>query len=203
MYGLPTSTAIEKQLPKKQIYDKFALTPKQREAFDADVAKLSISAVLSPQSIPALQASEEVQSIYVLTIQLKKQNYDPKNILLLTKLIPQHMVLVLRHDEQAQVVAFHTRLINSIWQPAEQIQVPIQGLSMNIVWENIIKWAGAIEVKEDKTLVEQIANNARKKYLETQISIYDGLVSREKQQRKAFEYFKHLRELQEELKSLQ
>ena len=37
MLGLPVSTEISKQLPKKAIYAKFDLKPAQRDHFDADI----------------------------------------------------------------------------------------------------------------------------------------------------------------------
>ena len=45
MYGLPHTTEIRKQLPKKAIYAKFELKPAQRDGFDADVSRIDIVAV--------------------------------------------------------------------------------------------------------------------------------------------------------------
>ena len=47
MYGLPTSTEVKKQLPKKAIYAKFNMPTSQREHFDADIARLDIVGMVS------------------------------------------------------------------------------------------------------------------------------------------------------------
>lgn len=93
MYGLPISTERKRQLPKKAIYAKFDLNSVQRESFDADIARIDIVAVISPVTIPALSEGTEVKEFYVLDVQMKRKEYDAKNILLLTRLIAQNMVL--------------------------------------------------------------------------------------------------------------
>ena len=108
MYGLPHTTEVRKQLPKKAIYAKFELKPSQRESFDADIARIDIVAVVSTSTVPALNAGAEVKEFYLLTVQLKRKEYDPKNIALLNKLIPQRMVFALQFEEQTQFAIYHT-----------------------------------------------------------------------------------------------
>ena len=110
MYGLPQTTEFKKQLPKKAIYAKFDLKPSQRESFDADIARIDIVAVVSTTTIPALNAGAEVKEFYLLAVQLKRKDYDSKNIALLTKLIPQKMVLALQYEEQTQFAIYNTKL---------------------------------------------------------------------------------------------
>ena len=95
MYNLPDSTNLQKQLPKKAIYSKFEMKASQRESFDADISRIDIIGVVSPATIPALAMGKTVKEFYVLNIQLKRSEYDKKNIELLSKLIPQKMILVL------------------------------------------------------------------------------------------------------------
>ena len=47
MYGLPQTTEVKKQIPKKALFAKFDLKASQRDAFDADVARMDIVAVVS------------------------------------------------------------------------------------------------------------------------------------------------------------
>ena len=46
MYALPNSTLLSKQIPKKAIFEKFALTAAQRKRIDADIARIDIIARL-------------------------------------------------------------------------------------------------------------------------------------------------------------
>ena len=197
MYGLPISTERKRQLPKKAIYAKFDLKPAQRESFDADIARIDIVAVISPVTIPALNEGTEVKEFYVLDVQMKRKEYDVKSILLLTRLIAQNMVFALRHENQVQFVIFHTKLFTTAWQPVEQAILPLSGLNLDIVWENIVKEIGQIEIADGRTLVEQIAENDQRAKLLAQIATLERKMANEKQPRRKREYFEQIKKLKD------
>lgn len=199
MYGLPISTERKRQLPKKAIYAKFDLKPAQRESFDADIARIDIVAVVSPTTIPALNEGTEVKEFYVLNVQMKRKEYDTKNIWLLAHLIAQHMVFALRYEEQVQFAIFHTKLFTTAWQPAEQASFPLSGLNLDAVWENIVKEIGQIEVAESQTLTEQIVDDEQRAKLLAQIATLERKMANEKQSRRKREYFKQIKKLKEEI----
>lgn len=199
MYGLPLSTERKKQLPKKAIYAKFDLKPSQRESFDTDVARIDIVAVVSSATVPALSEGTEVKEFYLLAVQLKRKEYDTKNIALLTKLIPQKMVLALQFEEQTQFAIYHTKLISSVWQPTEDAVLPLSGLDLNTVWEGIVKSIGQIDVAEGNTLTEQIATNDQRAKLLTQISMLERKMATEKQPRRKREYFEQIKKLKNQI----
>lgn len=195
MYGLPLSTIRKRQLPKKAIYAKFDLKPAQRDNFDADVARIDIVAVVSPATIPTLDEGSGVKELYVLDVQMKRREYDAKNILLLTRLIAQHMVFALRYEEQVQFAIFHTRLFTTAWQPVGQASLPLSGLNLDAVWENIVKVIGHIEVAEGQTLTEQIADNDQRAKLLAQIAALERKMANEKQPRRRREYFEQIKKI--------
>lgn len=195
MYGLPQSTETKKQLPKKAIYAKFDLKPSQRESFDADISRIDIVNVVSPTTIPAIAEGVEVKEFYVLAVQMKRKEYDSKNIALLTKLIPQKMVLALQFEEQTQFAIYHTKLISSAWQPTNEATLPLSGLNLDTVWENIVKSIGQIDVEEGYTLTEQIANNDQRAKLLAQIATLERKMANEKQPRRKREYFEQIKKL--------
>lgn len=199
MYNLPPSTACKRQLPKKAIYAKFDLKPAQRDSLDADVARIDIVAVVSPVTIPALGEGVEVKEFYVLDVQLKHQAYDARNILLLTRFIPRNMVLALRYEGQVQFAIFYTKLFTAAWQPVEQATLPLLGLNLDAVWENIVKTIGHIEVAEGRTLAGQIADDDRRAQLLAQIATLERKMANEKQPRRKREYFEQIKKLKEQI----
>ena len=199
MYGLPHTTEVRKQLPKKAIYAKFELKPSQRESFDADIARIDIVAVVSTSTVPALNAGAEVKEFYLLTVQLKRKEYDPKNIALLTKLIPQRMVFALQFEEQTQFAIYHTKLISSAWQTTEEATLPLSGLNLDTVWENIVTNIGEIEVTDGNTLAEQIVADYAHAKLIKQIELLEKKARAEKQPRKKLELFEKIKVLKKKL----
>ena len=171
------------------------MKPSQRESFDADIARIDIVAVVSPKTIPALKEGEEVKEFYVLAVQMKRKEYDSKNIALLTKLIPQKMVLALQFEEQTQFAIYHTKLISSEWKATEDATLSLQGLNLDSVWENIVKSIGHIKVEEGNTLTEQIKANEEQAKLLAQIKTLERKIACEKQPRRKREYFEQIKKL--------
>lgn len=192
MYGLPPACEVKKQLPKKAIYAKFNLNAAQRESFDADIARLDIVGCVSSSSIPALAPGDNVKEFYVLHVQLKHKEYDSKNIALLTKLIPQKLVFALHFEEEVQFAIFHTKLISSDWHSVQNASLPVFGLNLDSVWDNIVKSIGRIVVEQGKSLVEQIASNDLRDKTLAYIAMLRKKMANEKQPRRKRELFQQI-----------
>ena len=200
MFGLPNTTGIRKQLPKKAIYAKFGLKPAQRDGFDADVSRIDIVAVVSPTTVPAIAAGESIKEFYVLAVQLKRKDYDEKNIAMLSKLIPQNILFALQYEDETQLAVYHTTLIRSSWKQTDDTTITLSGFNLDTVWENIIKTIGEIQVQEGKTLTEQIADDEEQKKIKAQIQSLQKQLDKEKQFNKQIEINAKIKTLKKQLK---
>ena len=182
-------------MPKKAIYAKFELKPAQRDGFDADVSRIDIVAVLSPTTVPAIATGEDIKEFYVLAVQLKRKDYDEKNIAMLSKLIPQNILFALQYEDETQLAVYHTKLIRSDWKPTDETSIGLTGLNLDTVLENIIKAIGEIQVQEGKTLTEQIQDDEQRAKIKKQIEELEKKCRSEKQPRKRIELYNRLQEL--------
>lgn len=199
MLGLPKSTEIAKQLPKKAIYEKFQLKSAQRDRFDADISKMTLVNVISQSTVPALQPGEKVAAIYVVDVILKTSEYDPKNIALLSNLIPQKMLFALRYNGKMQLAIYHTKLICGNWMAEDNAELALLGTTLDAVWDNWVRSVGGIEVKEGNTLTEQITIDEERAKLLRQIETLERKVRTEKQPRRKFELYQQVQELKKQL----
>ena len=199
MYGLPQSAIVKKQLPKKAIFAKFDLKPSQRESFDVDIARIDIVAVVNPTTVPAVGEGAEIKEFYVLAVQLKQRDFDAKNIALLTKLIPRNIVFALHYEEEVQFAVYHTKLITSNWQllTPNSSFLTIQGLNLDVVWENIVKNIGSIKVEDGNTLKEQIREDDERAKILKQIEQLEKKCRAEKQPRKKLELYSKIQSLKQ------
>ena len=199
MYGLPDNCIINKLLYKKAVFEKFNLKSTERNRFDADISKMAIVAYVSPSKIPALHEGQEVKEFYVLQVQLKHRDYDSKNILMLNKLIPQKLVFALEYDDKTQFCIFHTRLQQSEWVHASDATIPIRGLSLDDVWNNIVAEIGGLSNDAEETLEQQIIDREEQEKLLKQIEALEKRCRLEKQTRKKYELHQQLLKLKEGL----
>ena len=193
-FNLPHTTEVSKPLPKKAIFAKFGLKAAQRDRFDEDISRLVISHEITTRSVPAL-ATVDIQAIFVVIVLLKRRDFDRHNIELLTKLIPQKMVIALLHDEHVQFAIFHERLFFSPWQPADEASLPLNGLSLDDVWQSMVTTIGDITVQDGNTLTEQIAVDEQQEKLQKQLEALKKRLNKEKQ-------FNIQREIYAEIKRL-
>ena len=197
MLGLPKSTELSQALPKARIFAKFDLRSSQKDRFDEDISRMAIVNVISPRTIPALPAGETRESIYVVEVILKNQDYDPRSIQLLSKLIPQSILFVLRYEAKTQLAIFHTKLMTSPW--GLEPEVVLSGSDIDAVWENLVKMVGDVEVEEGNTLEEQIHHDEARAKLLRRIEDLEAKSRAEKQTRKRLEMFEELQELKAQL----
>jgi len=199
MLGLPKSTEIAKQLPKKSIYGKFQLKPVQRDRFDADISRIDIVNIVSPNTVPGLQEGERVKEFYVLFVSLKQEEYDEKNIMLLTKLIRQHMVFALVYQDRVRLAVVHEKIFATDWGPLDDAVLPLMGFDMDKVWENLVMAVGHFEVMEGVTIEEQITIDDENQKVIKQIETLEKKARLEKQPRRKLELFEELKRLNGEL----
>ena len=200
MYNLPQSTEINKALPKTVLYEKFELKPSQQKAFDADVSRMVITNVLSSHTLPAVAEGQSVKTIYVVTVQLKRKQYvSGKSIELLSRLIPQKIVLVLHHDDKMQLAVHHSRLLTSEWMNEDDLDIPILGLDFDKVWENIVATVSGIVLDNAISIDEQLDKDWKRRQTEQKIAQLEKRARIEKQPRKKWELVAEIRRLEKEL----
>jgi len=199
MYGLPQATIINQPLYKKTVYEKFNLKSVERDRFDSDISKMALVARVSPATVPAITEGQEIKGFYVLQVTLKQRDYDAKNILLLQKLIPQKIVYALQFEEQTQLCVFHTRLQQSDWMPSENATIPLNGLSLDDAWNNIVATIGGLDAQSETTIEEQIINREQQEKLLRQIEALEKQCRIEKQTRKKYELHQQIQKLKEQL----
>ena len=198
MLGLPKSTEMNKQLPKKAIYAKFQMNTAAKDKVDADISRIVIVNEISPSRIN-IPAGEEVGSFFVLLVALKKKNFDEKTIAALSKLIPQNILFVLEFEGQSKLAIYRTKLMQTDWKPTESCTLELRGLTLDKVWENIIRSLELGVWNEELTLDENLALHERQAKLEKEIANLEKQARAEKQPKKKFELVQRIKQLKKEV----
>lgn len=180
MYALPNSTLLSKQIPKKAIFEKFALTAAQRKRIDADIARIDIIARLAQDTLPAIATGKEVKEIYVLSVSLKTKSYMPDSIKLLARLIPQRMLFVLCHEQQAQLAIVHEGLHTGNWTMQEDLRIHLSDINFDTLWEHLVVEIGDISLNTEQTLDDRILQKWEQKRILNEIEQLERRIDKEK-----------------------
>lgn len=195
MLKLPQTTEINRALPKTVLYERFKLRSGQQAHFDEDISRMVLVNCIDAETVPALQVGQKVSSIYVLQVMLKRKNYDPKNIEMLFKLIPQRMVLALQHGVEVQLATFEGLLVTSPWQNGEAAKLTLRGIDLDDVWSDMVAQVGNVVVEEGKTVREQLEDNARHDALQKKIEALEKKARAERQPHRKMELFEEIQRL--------
>lgn len=193
MYGLPTPTEVRRPLPKAQLYRKFGLKQRQRDAFDADVARMDFVNLVAPSSLPAIPEGNEVKAVFVIDVELKRPDYDTGNIALIAKLIPQRIIFALRHGGKVRFAVYHTKLFTSRWQDADSAVIALSGLDLDAAWQNMVTAIAGMEIAEGNSLTEQIRIDERRGKTLRLIASLERKMAVTKQPRRKRELFEQLK----------
>lgn len=198
MLGFSKSTELNKQLPKKAIYAKFQMNTAAKERIDKDISRITIVNEITASKLN-IGEGEIVKSFYVLLITLKKKDFDEKNIISISKMIPQNIIMVLECEENARIAIYHGKLLMTQWLKVKDYKLELKGLNLDKVWENILIQIGEITIEKGKTLEEQISINEEREKIQKEIAKLEKAARAEKQPRKKFALFEKIKTYQDEL----
>lgn len=194
MLGLPKATEVNKLLPKKAIYAKFQMNTAAKDKVDEDISRITIVNELSPVRVN-LAEGENVKTFFVMNVSLKKKDFSESTIAMVSKLIPQNILMVLEHEEVAKLAVYHTKLIQTEWMPKSELSVELKGFDLDAVWENIIIQIDGIRMEQGHSLDEQIALDEKRAKIQKEIDRLEKLARAEKQPKKKFELVQEIKKL--------
>ena len=203
MFGLPSSTDINKQLPKKAIFGKFKPNVADRKLFDQQINRLSIVTEISPQTV-SIVADEDVAAIYIILVAMKTAECDKKNIKLLSKLIDQNMLFALQYGDTVKFAVYYAdRVIISESRSSGDWKLKLEGRSLKTTWDALIADISGIEPVDGKSLDEMIIQNEQTEKLIKQIATLEKKAMNERQPRRKWDLVQEIKRLKEQLKGAQ
>lgn len=202
MFGLPKTTEINKQLPKKAIFEKFKPSASDRKLFDEQINRLSIITEISPQTV-SIAADEEVEAIYIILVHMKTADCDKKNIILLSKLIDQNMLFALQYEDTVRFAVHRAnRVLMSDNRPISEWRFKLKGLNLKATWDALIADVAGIVPIDGKDLDEIIIQNELKEKLKKRIALLEKKAMNERQPRRKWDLAEEIKQLKEQLRGV-
>ncbi|GAA4724062.1 DUF4391 domain-containing protein [Brevibacillus fulvus] len=215
MFQLPSSTLVNRKIPKNKFYEKLHANQHLKELFTEQVESILWKHKLSKETI-RLDPKDDIEEIQIFEIHLKEQTYSLDLLRSIDKAIPYPILHVLMVEDQAKLaIAYKERnqtddnrsVIRSYhetdWQPVESIKLDIlQGLDLKAVYENIIRQLLPIKVKPEIELTAVLERQAQIDKLTQECQRLESRIRAEKQFNKKVELNMELQRKRKELKQL-
>lgn len=205
MIDFPSSTEVRKRMPKEAFYKHVKFTPHQKNNFVSDVEKIVVENSLTKESLN-LTADSDIKEIILLSMSLKKQEYDSGVVAEIARQNPHKLVFLLIFGEKRQLAVYYSRLYQTPWIDERELGLKLHGLTLDDMWESFVERVALHDERASCTgslsLDERLALQERILRLEKSIKTTDAAVWRERQPHKSFALHAKLREYKKELEEL-
>lgn len=203
MLGLPQTTEVKKNIPKRALYSKFELNTAEQKEFDAAIRQMTIVNEISLRTIPALQKQEQEKAVFVLAVQLKQEGCAERLLQKLCRLIDQRLLLALCYADKLQLaLLFDNKILINEFKPAAEQSVTLQGTGLKEIFEHLALQVANLTPLAGLTPASIIANAGRRTELEQQIAALTKKMFAEKQARKKLTLREAINKLKNELEDL-
>ena len=216
MLGFPVSTEFNKRIPKQKFYDNLDVSPTLRRVFVDQIRLVYWRNKLAASTLN-IAAGEVVSEVEVFEVRLNEPKLDEAVLKQIDKEIPYHLLFILTCDGKAQAwigykeaaasgsSAFKVnRYYHTDWMPEDELQLRIDGLNMDTVYESLVRQIAGDKLQADsgESLKETVERDEKKKQLEKQISVLESKMKKEKQLNRRMEMNAELKRLRKSLEVL-
>ncbi len=205
MIDFPEATRVHRRMPKEAFYKRLPLTTAMKDKFVSDVDRIFVENSLTAENLNLSQESE-VKEILLLSITLKKQEFDGKVVEAIARQNPHNLVFLLSHEDMRQLALYHGKLYRSSWVPETELTLAAKGFSLEEMWNGFIEQIALYEERtesaENMTIDERLALQEKIVKLEKQIEKTEAAAWKETQPKKRFDLYSRLQKYKQELEEL-
>lgn len=215
MLKLPSSTLVNRKIPKRKFYEKLQANHQLKELFTQQVESIVWKYKLSKDTI-RLEPKGDIEEIQVFEIYLKQMSYSQDILRSIDRAIPYPILHVLIYEEQVKLaIAYKERnrydenrfVVHSYheskWQPVDELRFDfIQGLDLKTVYENIIRNLLTVKAKHDTELASALERQAQIDKLMKECQRLESKIRNEKQFNRKVELNMELQRKRKELNQL-
>lgn len=215
MLGFPQTTEFNKRIPKQKFYENMEVSPALKRVFVEQIKLIHWRNKLAVSNMN-IAPGETVTEIEVIEIKLAQQQLNEAVLKQIDKEIPYHILFILSFDGKVQAWTGYkeateggnkaykvNKYYHTDWMPQDELNLKIEGLNMDTVWENLIIQVGGVEVGQGKSLDEQIQLDEQKAKLQKEIEKLEKQARNEKQPNKKFQFAQQAKVLKKRLEGLE
>lgn len=202
MIDFPAATAVHRRMPKEAFYKHLPLTKPLKDKFISDVDRIFVENSLTKDNLN-LTADSEIKEILLLSISLKRQEFDAKIVEAIARQNPHKLVFNLTFEDTSQLALYHIKLYRTAWMPSAELSLSAKGYSLSEIWDGLIEQIALYEERAEalagRSIDERLALQERIVKLEKLIVKTEIAAWKEQQPKKRFELYSKLQTYQREL----
>ena len=199
MLELPKNCEVDSFIPKKTFYERVNISTTLKQEFINKLEKIIWKYKISQDNLN-IAKTDEIEEIEILELFLKEK-CDVKNIIkVITIEIPYPILFKINYkNEYMYAIKYESDIIQTEWN--ENIEISINGLDLNAVYENLVKQIAGID-NNSKDVIKELEKIKEIELLEKEINKLKSNIEKEKQFNRKVELNKKVRKLEKEMEAL-
>ncbi|MQM72215.1 MAG: DUF4391 domain-containing protein [Eubacteriaceae bacterium] len=202
MIDFPKSTIVHQRLPKEAFYQHLSLSAALKAKFISDIDRILVENSLTKSNLN-LAKDSEINEIMLLSISLKKQNFDSKIVEAIAKQNPHQLVFLLTFEDKYQFAVYRNKLYRTQWMKKEELSLELHGDTLDEIWDDLVRQivitSESLLERQDQSLEEQLEIQDEINRLNKLIKKTEAAAWKEQQPKKKFEIYQELKRLKSEL----
>lgn len=201
--SLPSSTKVNRIIPKNAFYKRFNLNSKQKDIFTHIIKRIQLTHTLSPHTIqvPATQTIEEIQ---IIKIELRQRTHPKEVLQIINNTISYPILFYLEYQDQyCYAITLKTTQEKGIYYSDwnQDINFSFTGHNLEIIYESLVK-KFISPAPTQQNLQNLVTNHTAKLVLEKEIYKLKQKISKEPQLNRRINLNRELKKLETEYSQL-
>ena len=205
MIQFPSATAVGRVMPKEAFYKHLTLSSDLKEKFVTDVKRITISNSFTAATLN-LKEGTQISEILVITIDLKKQQFDGHIVENIARQNPHKLLFLLRFENKAQLAVYYAKLYATAWILYEDITLTAKGFTLDAVWQGFLEQIalqdGLTKHNPDEDIDTKLQRQEMILKLQKEIKKLEKRTQSELQPKKKFELYGQLQETKQKMEEL-
>lgn len=205
MIDFPGNTLVKRRLPKEAFYKHLPLSAALKSKFVSDVDCIILENSLTRKNLN-LARDSEVKEIMLLSITLKKQNFDGKIVEAIARQNPHQLIFLLIYGDEFQLAVYQGRLYRTDWMKEKDLSLTLSGNTLDEIWDNLVRQTAisskTVLSRKDQTVQEQLKMQDEINRLHMVIQKTEKAAWKEQQPKKRFELYTKLQGYKKQLEGI-
>lgn len=205
MIDFPGNTLVKRRLPKEAFYKHLPLSAALKSKFVSDVDCIILENSLTRKNLN-LARDSEIKEIMLLSITLKKQNFDGKIVEAIARQNPHQLIFLLIYGDEFQLAVYQGRLYRTDWMKEKDLSLTLSGNTLDEIWDNLVRQTAisskTVLSRKDQTVQEQLKMQDEINRLHMVIQKTGKAAWKEQQPKKRFELYTKLQGYKKQLEEI-
>lgn len=205
MIDFPASTVVRRRLPKEAFYKHLPLSAALKAKFVSDVDRIVVENSLTQGNLNLAKESG-IKEILLLSVTLKKQDFDGKIVEAIARQNPHKLIFLLVYEDERQLAVYHNKLHRTEWMEEDNLSLTLTGNTLDEIWDDLVRQIAisskAVLQKQNQTIEEQLKDQDEIDRLNKLIKKTEAAAWKEQQPKKRFELYSKLKDYQKQLEGI-